>query len=959
MRIQKITATAFGPLKGDTLDLASGMNVIYGPNESGKSTWHSAIYAALCGLKKTRGQPSREDRDFASRHKPWSGTTWRVTTVLVLDDGRTIEIEQGLGSGSRSVATDRTSNRPLAGSIVNAGAVDATTLLGLTRESALATLFVRQADVLRVLTEAGALQEFVERAAASNAVDTTAEEALEVIALYRREAVGLLRVGARAPLATASAALTNAKVSLDNAEERFDTHQALLARRHALETEVNAVEMAVADLAEHQREARRRERWFEIRTAERRLEQARGLVAEASDGEHDAPATKALIGSVTAALAAFEARPPQPPELDGPTAEQLEQELAEVPDAPEGDLEPSGEVTALLDRWRNENQRLVAHREIEPVLVVTHPVAATASELRRLADDLERPLPDVDPGLAAEVELRRTAHVPAAPVIQVAPPQLPPPQLSQPSAPSAHPRRRVAMIVGASVAVLGAVVAALGPPVLGGVAVLIGVAIALFGVITKMTVEPVVQIAPPTILRPPEPTPQPAPDFELPRLEARLALQQEARAEAQRKQQAAATRAAELNARPDPGELRQLAEVADVAATAQSRHSDWQRRRDELNGVHAQAAALLEASLASRGVDVGSDLDVSFNQYADGCRQRAVSTRRASRRTDLAGQLASRRSAETACTQALDARVTAEQRLVDIALEVGIEQTPVVDLSNALREWVLSQHRLDEQRQAHAQTVARLDQVLDGSTIHELERNIGILKAEGGAPPPEDDPPMEDRTDELEASELLARRRRDALAELVGEIESTERQLIDLSCAIEAEARADSEVRRLTQLGADLDLASEILTAAQRGVHADLAPVLENSIRPWVARITRGRYDDVRVNPATLELQAREVGGEFRSASVLSHGTTEQLFLLLRLALVQWLTTTDEKAPIVLDDITVQSDTDRTLAALELLHELSTERQIVLFSQEDEVLRWAEEHLDDGRDRLVRLQARG
>ncbi len=158
MRIEAVKAAAFGPLSGEALDLAPRMNVIYGPNESGKSSWHAAIYAAMCGMKKTRGQPTRDDRAFASRHRPWRGTNWHVTAVIALDDGRTIEIEQSLGSGGRSTARDRSTKKSLSGEIVRAGAVDAATLLGLTRETALATVFVRQADMLRVLSDAGALQ---------------------------------------------------------------------------------------------------------------------------------------------------------------------------------------------------------------------------------------------------------------------------------------------------------------------------------------------------------------------------------------------------------------------------------------------------------------------------------------------------------------------------------------------------------------------------------------------------------------------------------------------------------------------------------------------------------------------------------------------------------------------------------------------------------------------------------
>ncbi len=188
-------------------------------------------------MKKTRGQPTREDRAFASRHRPWRGTTWQVSAVIALDDGRTIEIEQGLGSGGHSTARDRSTKKPLSGDIVRAGSVDAATLLGLTRETALATVFIRQADMLRVLSDAGALQEYLERAAATGTPDTTAEEALARIAAYKKERVGLLRAGSRGPLATATRRLKEAREALDKAEERFESYQELLEQRHTADAE--------------------------------------------------------------------------------------------------------------------------------------------------------------------------------------------------------------------------------------------------------------------------------------------------------------------------------------------------------------------------------------------------------------------------------------------------------------------------------------------------------------------------------------------------------------------------------------------------------------------------------------------------------------------------------------------------------------------------------------------------
>ena len=56
-----------------------------------------------------------------------------------------------------------------------------------------------------------------------------------------------------------------------------------------------------------------------------------------------------------------------------------------------------------------------------------------------------------------------------------------------------------------------------------------------------------------------------------------------------------------------------------------------------------------------------------------------------------------------------------------------------------------------------------------------------------------------------------------------------------------------------------------------------------------------------------------------------------------------------ETAPLILDDVTTQSDQRRTVAIMELLREISTDRQVVVFTQEVEVVGWADEHFDANR----------
>jgi uncharacterized protein YhaN len=95
--------------------------------------------------------------------------------------------------------------------------------------------------------------------------------------------------------------------------------------------------------------------------------------------------------------------------------------------------------------------------------------------------------------------------------------------------------------------------------------------------------------------------------------------------------------------------------------------------------------------------------------------------------------------------------------------------------------------------------------------------------------------------------------------------------------------------------------------------------------------------------------------GQWRPARLLSEGTREQIYLLLRVAMAEHLVTTDERAPLLLDEVTAQSDATRKRQLLEVLHQISLDRQVILFSHDDDVAEWAAANLDSARDRLVRL----
>jgi uncharacterized protein YhaN len=126
----------------------------------------------------------------------------------------------------------------------------------------------------------------------------------------------------------------------------------------------------------------------------------------------------------------------------------------------------------------------------------------------------------------------------------------------------------------------------------------------------------------------------------------------------------------------------------------------------------------------------------------------------------------------------------------------------------------------------------------------------------------------------------------------------------------------------------------------------------------WLPIVSGGAYSEISVDPADLNVTVKEQAtGQWRTARLLSEGTREQIFLLLRVAMAEHLVTTDERAPLILDEVTAQSDAERKVQMLQVLHRLSAERQVVLFTHDDDVVAWAQEALQAPQDRLVRLEA--
>lgn len=137
---------------------------------------------------------------------------------------------------------------------------------------------------------------------------------------------------------------------------------------------------------------------------------------------------------------------------------------------------------------------------------------------------------------------------------------------------------------------------------------------------------------------------------------------------------------------------------------------------------------------------------------------------------------------------------------------------------------------------------------------------------------------------------------------------------------------------------AALELAQDALAGAASELQSRIFPQLTEPASRYIRRLTGGKYQQVVVD-RELNISARPAEGVAdRRIRLLSEGTADQFCLALRLAICDAVLPTD--APLLLDDALLSFDEERLGEAMQLLRELSGQRQILLFSCTGREVRW-------------------
>ena len=148
--------------------------------------------------------------------------------------------------------------------------------------------------------------------------------------------------------------------------------------------------------------------------------------------------------------------------------------------------------------------------------------------------------------------------------------------------------------------------------------------------------------------------------------------------------------------------------------------------------------------------------------------------------------------------------------------------------------------------------------------------------------------------------------------------------------------------RRLAELertNLAITYAQSALETALQELQRRFAPDITRRAEYYLSRLTGGVYDRITIDDDLTVLAARSSESTLRTAAWRSEGTGDQIYLALRLAVWEVLS---PGSPLILDDALVRFDQLRMERAMELLEELSRQRQILLFSCQDRERTWME-----------------
>jgi DNA repair protein SbcC/Rad50 len=902
MILERLDITGFGCLHDLSEELHPRVSVIVGRNESGKSTLLRAVRAALYGID-AGGQGRAVDRSDWARFEPWTRGGYGLALTYKLDDGRRIRVARRLDTREQSVQVLELGGSELTDELRNGRAVTPGRFhLGIDESVFCATAWLGD-DGLRIdapqaaRQRAGQLQEAIERLADTRRGVTAAQalgrlrEAMDRVGSERRATspLGVATSRLRALEGVLADARTRlSAVALD--QERLAGLEAILAAESERWVDAERARLAgrLTDAAD--RRARLTDLAREARVHAATLEATASYARFPLDAETEVTTLGGELAQARTTAAGAATRWDAAADRLRPIRARREQIAIGVTAIGAEEAMSAGRGNDLGERAQRLRGELLAT------------VAAAQSET---GDDAR------EGALRREIAATGLRGLPASVIDDLLP------QLEEAG--------RGGRALGAAAVLIACFAAAVGFGLARAhlvVASLIAVALGAVG--------------------------------------AGLCVWrawQRSRSASRARETA---RQLAMEAGADPAEVERLSGRLAVLRALHEALDDTQRRtsrrRAEAEATQTVLTSILERCQAL-AVEAGAaeplprpaaTVDAAIAAACEILDRIDMTVVRSRRREELIAEDAVLAAEDAACTQLRDDVDRSGRNVANLEgrLRGMLDATGMLlpDRDPALA--VSGFRHACEARRSHDEARRRLSDLQrsarslggDAAALETLEADLSDqLLRRGGDPaaavaaPPPDAAALQQLDLDAEHARRAATSAGDQARELrarLGGVLDTLPSIADLED--ERDACAAARDRALHQLNA-LRAATEMIESASRVTHRELAPRLAESLRSRLSLLTGARYVDVNVDTDhfALGLLGRE-RPDMVTLDAVSHGTRDQVALLLRLALCEVLGGAGERAPLLLDEPLLTSDPARRDVFIEFLHDLSATHQVLI-----------------------------
>ena len=267
--------------------------------------------------------------------------------------------------------------------------------------------------------------------------------------------------------------------------------------------------------------------------------------------------------------------------------------------------------------------------------------------------------------------------------------------------------------------------------------------------------------------------------------------------------------------------------------------------------------------------------------------------------------------------------------------ELLLEQKALLEKSGLSGANEYRQKLIDEDQFKQWETIYKQSQVqLDLLTPNGENKDLFYRRLREGN--------KENWTDELAHADQELGARKDAMANLY----EKRGQIVEAMRALGTDQEQREVIQQRQQLESELESAledwatqvviSHCMERAQESYEEESQPKMLELASQYIKQLTNGIYtfDMWGLQDGLALLNER---GDRLSMSHWSSGLADQVYLALRLALAKVFSFQVDALPIILDDILVRFDEDRQKSALKLLAELGKHQQIWLFTCQQQV----------------------